>query len=33
MNHELIASDVAFGVCHRVAAVTGRPGGCRLSMW
>ena len=32
MNHELRATDVAFGTSHRVAAVTGHPGGCRLSM-
>jgi len=33
MNHELIVTDVAFGVSLRVAAVTGRPDGSRLSMW
>jgi hypothetical protein len=32
MNHELITTDVAFGVSHMVAAVTGHPVGCRLSM-
>jgi hypothetical protein len=33
INHELIATDVAFGVSHRVAAVKGRVGSCKLSMW
>jgi hypothetical protein len=32
MKHELIATDVSFGMSHRVAAVTGHHGGCRLSM-
>jgi hypothetical protein len=27
IDHELIATDVAFGVSFRVAAVMGRPGG------